>query len=515
MSALALVAGGADTPLAPVWTPRADRCGTATAAIPRWRRSDDKGREIEQAWFGRDGKPLVADSGNTKVTSRYDSRGEVREKSYWILNERGNYVLRRRTDFADRTLEQAYFTPEGRPTLHKEGHHRETRTYDTRGNWTEQAYFDEQGRPMVNRHGIAREVSVYDDSKREISRSWFDAAGKPKVHKEFGDAKRTWEYDSKGNLRQRCYFVPDGKGSCVLRRRADAAYRTLEYAYFTPDGRPTLHKDGYHRWTALYDERGKAVEVASFGLNGKPCLCKEGYHRETRTYDTRGNWTEQAYFDEQGRPMVNRHGVAREVSVYDDRDREISRSWFDAAGKPKVHKEFGDAKLTWDYDSKGKLRQSCYFVPNGKGGCVLRRRADATDRTLEEASFSPEGRPTLAKDGYHRWTGRYDERGRLVATAVFDVTGQRLRCRILVGKVSPGSLAARAGLRKGDVLLRYGGKELTTAALFFGLRDDEGSGGPPRKLDLLRQGKPLSVELPPGEAGITLLNKAGPPEVRP
>jgi len=186
--------------------------------------------------------------------------------------------------------------------------------------------------------------------------------------------------------------VPDGQGGCALRRRADDADRTLEQAFFTPEGRPTLHPNGFHRLTFRYDEQGRLVEMANFGLDGKPCLDKDGFHRSTR---------------------------------------------------------------------------------------------------------------------------HYDARGRLTATAVFDVAGKRLPCRILIEKVSPGSLAARAGLREGDVLVRYGGKELTTGALFLGLRGEEGTGSPPRKLELLRKGKPVSVELPPGETGMTLVNKAGPSSASP
>ena len=45
---------------------------------------------------------------------------------------------------------------------------------------------------------------------------------------------------------------------------------TLEEAFFTSEGRPTLHKDGYHRFTARYDERGNRAETSYFGLDGKP-----------------------------------------------------------------------------------------------------------------------------------------------------------------------------------------------------------------------------------------------------
>src|SRR5439155_22627650 len=104
------------------------------------------------------------------------------------------------------------------------------------------------------------------------------------------------------------------------------------------------------------------VEMAYFGQDGKPCLHKEGYHRFTDRYDERGNRIEQAY-------------------------------------------------------------------------------------------FGLDGKPCLHKEGYHRLTARYDEGGRLADRTPFDGAGKQLRCRILVQKVSPFSLAAEIGLREGDVLL--------------------------------------------------------------
>ena len=43
----------------------------------------------------------------------------------------------------------------------------------------------------------------------------------------------------------------------------------IEEAYFGLDGKPCLHKKGYHRWTARYNERGNSIETTYFGLDGK------------------------------------------------------------------------------------------------------------------------------------------------------------------------------------------------------------------------------------------------------
>ena len=51
---------------------------------------------------------------------------------------------------------------------------------------------------------------------------------------------------------------------------------------------------------------------------------------------------------------------------------------------------------------------------------------------------------------------------------------------------------AEAGLREGDILRHYDGKELTSLTHFHYLRGKEGKGGPPRKLELLRKSKMLT-----------------------
>ena len=558
----------------------------------RWTaRYNQRHKRVEESYFGLDGRPTarvdeVPFKGCARLTWEYDDKGELRQRCYFVADGKGGCVLRRRADAADRTLELAFFTPEGRPTLHKDGNHRFTARFDKRGNQVERAFFGLDGKPCLikngyhrftnrydkfghrvewacfgldgkpcrNKDGTHRWAVRYDERGNKLEEAYFGVDGRPAVCAQGaskGYARLTWEYDGTGKLRQRCYFVADDKGGCGLCRRTDAADRTLELASFTPEGRPTLSKDGIHRVTFRYEERGKPVEIAFFGLDGKPCLHKNGYHRFTARYDQGGNRVEGAYFGPDGKPCLQKNGYHRWTDRYDERGKLVEEAYFGLNGRPTANIGEGSlkgcTKLTWEYDAKGKLCQRGYFVLDGKGGCVLRRRADAADRTLELAFFTPEGRPTLHKDGNHRFTARYDERGRLVeaayfgldgksclhkdgyhratkrydergrlaATAVFDVAGKRLHCRILVGKVSPGSLAAKAGLREGDVLLRYAGKELTSAALFWSFRGDEGASGPPRKLELLREGKPLTAELPPGEPGMTLLNKVSPPGARP
>ena len=70
---------------------------------------------------------------------------------------------------------------------------------------------------------------------------------------------------------------------------------------------------------------------------------------------------------------------------------------------------------------------------------------------------------------------------------------------LLILAVTPGGLAARVGVRPGDVLLEHGGKKLSTPA---DLKVPEGDGRVPLKL--WREGKMLAGRIPAGELGVVV-----------
>ena len=57
--------------------------------------------------------------------------------------------------------------------------------------------------------------------------------------------------------------------------------------------------------------RGRMVEVAYFDEAGKPMRAKDGYARFTRVFDARGRVVEEAYFDEAGKPTAFDAGTQR------------------------------------------------------------------------------------------------------------------------------------------------------------------------------------------------------------
>jgi S1-C subfamily serine protease len=76
-----------------------------------------------------------------------------------------------------------------------------------------------------------------------------------------------------------------------------------------------------------------------------------------------------------------------------------------------------------------------------------------------------------------------------------------------VTELLSGGAGARAGLRRGDVLDRYGEVPVTSSFLFIRELKGAMTGDPPRSLRVLRGGKPLTIEVPPGQLGITVADQ--------
>jgi len=89
------------------------------AASEKWR-YDGNGNQVEEAYFGVDGRPTLSSEGVARLTMGYD--------------EHGNKV------------DTNFFDVDGKPTLHKDGYARWTSRFDERGNAVERASFAVDGK---------------------------------------------------------------------------------------------------------------------------------------------------------------------------------------------------------------------------------------------------------------------------------------------------------------------------------------------------------------------------------
>jgi C-terminal processing protease CtpA/Prc len=73
--------------------------------------------------------------------------------------------------------------------------------------------------------------------------------------------------------------------------------------------------------------------------------------------------------------------------------------------------------------------------------------------------------------------------------------------QVRITRVTPGTQAARQGVRSGDVVLSYDGEPVTSVAQLGQLRAQELGGNPVRTVELLRGEEVLTIQLTPGLIG--------------
>jgi hypothetical protein len=534
---------------------------------------DERNNPIEERFFGLDGKPVVTKWGYARLTRTYDAQGTYQGQTQWVVDTKGAYVPSRRLDGRGKVLEQWYFTPDGQPSRHVHGWHRSTAKYDERGNKLEVTYFDLTGRPMASVGRDHRVAARYDERNNQIEERFFGLDDKPVVTK-WGYARLTRTYDAQGKYQGQIQWVLDTKGKYVLSKRLDARGKVLEQAYFTPDGQPSRHADGYHRSTSKYDERGNVLELSYFDSEGRPTAHEWGYHRWVNRYDGRNNRIEERFFGVDGRPVMVKHGYARLMREYDEggayrgqtvwvlhskgdyvlsrredgRGKVLEEAFFSEDGKPQL--KFGYHRATIRYDARGNALENVYYgagnkpilMPGGyhkltrlyngqdkltqlawfglEGEQVVHKVEgchkvkvvyDGAGRRTERRYFGTDGRlMTLRHWGYARMVDVYDRKGQRMDEIAHDVAGKPLPLESVIEKVEEEGQAEALGLRVGDVLLTYNGKAVRSPAWLTHERRDEPAEGPRRELRVRRGDQTVGVQVSPGSIGFTLSKRAAP-----
>jgi tRNA A-37 threonylcarbamoyl transferase component Bud32 len=443
-------------------------------------RHDARGNLVEVLFLGPNGRPRNINGGWARRLETYDTSGKLAERLLWRADPEGRLRLARREDGQGRILESALLAADGRPQKWKGGYHRWKARYDSRGNTVELAYFGLDDRPVVSSHGYHRRVARYDARGKVQEEAHFGAAGEPAFTAEHGYFRALGHYDARGNptdvqylgpnsrprnnkarwarvvtkydpsglVTERTWWSADPEGRLWLSERQDGKQRVLEEANFTADGRPQVWPEGYHRWTARYDTRGNQVEVAHFGLDGTPVVTNH-VHRSVARYDLKGQLLERAYL-----------GVA---------------------GEPVFHSLRGTFRSLRRYDSQGNLVEALFISPNG--------------------------RPRNTKQGYARIHYIYRD-GACIDTTALDTDGKVVPLVVVLGSVAPKSAAEALGLKKGDILLRYRGKRITSGTHLTDLRKAESKQAGPAEIEVQRGQKRFTVQAKPGVLGCTPLDVA-------
>jgi YD repeat-containing protein len=450
----------------------------------RWARAtkryDDNGNWIEWQCFGRDGKPTMTPNGHSRVTQGYDEYGNVNERKMYGVDGK-----------------PATSTLYGAATVRT--------AHDDRGNPTEVSYFDRAGEPTRGRMGAFKAISTYDERNNVTSRSHQDVSGRP-IATTTGSGKIAYDYDRRGNNTEIRLLSPDGKGPLrptgisVVRMAYNDQRNRTETTYFDHEGRAAA-QGLVHCVKEEHDDRGNVTRRSYRGLDGKLVIGPGGFAASTSQYDDRGYRVEIAFTGTDGQPCESTAGFAKSTTIRDEYGRSLGESLFGVVGKPAVNKA-GFHRSTRKYDEWGNETAFAGFGIDGKptlgvdGYASFARTFDDRRNPIEDAYFGLDGKPTLnTRLGCARVVRTYDTLKRPTDVHYLDMEGKRVPTRLFVREVPPDSAEAKAGLQVGDIVVRYGGREVANSVQFARAEEDALQRGEPIEAVLIRGEKTLTVTI--------------------
>jgi hypothetical protein len=412
----------------------------------------------------------------------------------------------------------------GEPILGRTGYSKERIDRDPAGWPTCRSYVGLDGKLAANKERVARIDYVNDPLGNVLDVRYFGADERPVLHKGFYH-RAAYRYNDRSLREEEKFFAADGvtpangqSGTASALMQHDDRGNLIGTRFFAKDGTPGEHVDGNHQNRRTYDDRGLMIEEAYFGKNGAAINLKETGARITYEYDERGNRTALQTIDALGKPILGPTRFARSVMTYDDRDNRISGRYFGLDGKPCLHAEgnaaviaeFNDSDQETKHEFLGLDNQLVFIKEYGyaRWTAVYDSRGNNTDQQYFDAA----GKPINGKDGWARMQTLFDEFNRPLdnGKTIIDQTGKQLQTRVVVDEVIPGGAGSKLGLKAGDIALYYDGAPVLNVVSFIARRDQEKPTDAPRILRVRRGTQELEFSVTPGRLTVNLVDKLVP-----
>lgn len=187
-------------------------CAGSNFGAHRIEREIDEGVRHVERYFGTDGKPADNAFGVAQIENFYEA-GKLKSATLWKWSPTAGYVLWRRTNAANKPLEERYYDAANRPgRAPATGVHRTRFCYADNGQLTEVAVFDTEDRPMLDPQTRAhRGVMTFAPGGSRPSEGAFFGVQSEPVLCALGYHRRVYHYNFLGVQAGHTDYDTDGK----------------------------------------------------------------------------------------------------------------------------------------------------------------------------------------------------------------------------------------------------------------------------------------------------------------
>lgn len=433
----------------------------AAGAFGQIFQNDDRGLVLKIWNIDKHGNKINDRLGVAGIRYDYNAGGDRIGRTYLSLTEEnepgtGPDSWSRESVSRSGDVETTVYASEnGAEALACRGYSKAVRTFDKRGFVTKESWFtqgNQQGRNCRCQHSISR---LHDESGNVVREDYFKAAAKT-GEVPAPDVSVEMKYGEHGNVTELSFLGPNGG----------------------PVADPT---EGYWKVLKKYDSDGYETEQAYLGVDGQPAMNRFGCERVGASYRS-GNMVGLSCMGAgpDGGLKLNRLGYAVARFTHTDWGAVRTISFFGEDGKTRKRHVEGWAEVAYEYDDKGLNTHEFYYDEKGAEGGVLVNNGN----------------------GYAHAIFSYDSDGMIADKAYFGQADTAVPTEIYVVGCERRSQCERVGLKKDDILVRYGANDLATMIQLKAMVKDPAPGD--RVLQVRRGGDLLTFDVHPGRLGVVM-----------
>jgi hypothetical protein len=235
-------------------------------------------------------------------------------------------------------------------------------------------------------------------------------------------AHRSWTL----RLTRRGWFGPVQTAEVIDANRRLTPNHTITNYLADPDAAPS-GREKESRYEFIYDREGRVVYEVAWNRFGQMTWGLV-YSPHVEPAGSRAKSAIAIFLGPDGFPQPQGHSQAEFIEFdYDKRGLEVRRLYADRAGRRMPGKDDAYGQLS-EYDKEGRLVRQTSLNEFGKpmndnfGNAGQELIYDQDENLIEERAFDAKGRPTLVKGDYYRWITQYDKWGRAIERRFFGLS---------------------------------------------------------------------------------------------
>lgn len=470
--------------------------------------------------YDLNGKLKEDTSGVAKYVYTYDARGnrltshffgandKVKENKEGIASESFTYDYT--TSERGKLILQESFDSKGNPKADSKGIAKYLYNYDKKGNRILAEFRDAKGKLKEDGKGFAKYIFEYDESGVVTLEEEYGSDGKLKLDPADGIARTITEIETKGNttIKTTSFFGTDGnlKINEVLEVAIQKTTTTvstegkeIKTEYFDTEKKPKFCGENYASMFQKYDNYGNEILEEYFGLDGKPINSKDGYSKYTAIFNGK-NLISEEYQTADGKLTEGDDGFARQVKTYSNDEKLISIENFDSENK-YIESNLGYAKLVVNYNKEGNKIEEIHLnskLENANNSEGIHKISYQYDKTCLSKSkkdddcysliqyFDLNQKPTANKKQTAKVVTLYDELGRIKSIQSFFADETRQSRRIY---------SYEFGNKKEVAWETYKNNTLFRAVYNVYIHNSFSSSKPILKITLNKLNRPIGIKL--------------------